>query len=164
MTQLIKKQRSSTSYLSFYVNFHGILAKNEYDTILNTWKMFFQASDDKGRIFQNFQTMIQNQSNHLYQKRDCGSNILAIPICCVLKLLEQQSIMYLLVNITLDYSLRKSLSVYTVYTLLNQDIISFMHINVSTTTGIQEEIQQHTSLSSQSLIVMPFPLMIGLLS
>jgi len=33
--------------------------------------------------------MIQNQLNHLYQKEDYGSNILAILICCVPKLSEQ---------------------------------------------------------------------------
>ena len=59
ITQLIKKQRSSTSSLSSHANLHGILARKESDDILNNWKMSFQASDDKE---QNFLELLDDNS------------------------------------------------------------------------------------------------------
>ena len=59
MIQLIKKQRSSISPLSFHTNFYGILARKESDDILNNWKISFQASDDKE---QNFLELLDDDS------------------------------------------------------------------------------------------------------
>jgi len=57
---------------------------------------------------------------------------LAIPIHCVPELQEQSLIMFQLINTNLDSFFEKSLSVYTVYIPLSQDITYFMSIDTST--------------------------------
>ena len=87
----------------------------------------------------------------------CSLNILAIPICFVLELQEQQSIMHQQANTELDSSLGKILCVHVANTLSKQDAIFYMTAKGSTTTGIQEGIPLHTSFFSQNLMVMHSP-------
>ena len=59
-------------------------------------------------------------------KVDRGSKLSVTRTHYVRMLQELLQIMFLLVNTDLGFSLEKNLSIYTAYTLLNQDAISFM--------------------------------------
>ena len=65
-------------------------------------------------------------SNHHMSKVDRGSKLSVTRTHYVRMLQELLQIMFLLVNTDLGFSLEKNLSIYTAYTLLNQDAISFM--------------------------------------
>jgi len=61
-------------------------------------------------------------------KEDCSSKLLAIRTLYVCVLQELLQIMLLLANTDLGSSLGRNLSVLVAYTLLNQDVISFMSV------------------------------------
>ena len=63
-------------------------------------------------------------------KGDCGSKLSAILTLYVRMLQELLQIMLLLVNTDLGSSLGRNLSILAAYTLLNQDIISFMSVMI----------------------------------
>jgi len=71
-------------------------------------------------------------------KVDHGSKLLATWNYYVHMLQELLQIILLLVNTDLGSFLEKNLSVYTAYTLLNQDIISFMSVVDLMVIGIWE--------------------------
>ena len=63
-------------------------------------------------------------------KGDCGSKLSATLTLYVHMLQELLQIMLLLVNTDLGSSLGRNLSILAAYTLLNQDIISFMSVMI----------------------------------
>jgi len=71
-------------------------------------------------------------------KGDRGSKLLAIQTLYVCVLQEILQIMLLLANTDLNSSLGRNLSVHVAYTLLNQDVISFMSVADLRVIGIQE--------------------------
>ena len=72
-------------------------------------------------------------------KEDRGSKLLAIQTLYVCVLPELLQIMLLLANTDLGSSPGRNLSVLVVYTLLNQDAISFMSVADLRVIGIREE-------------------------
>ena len=69
-------------------------------------------------------------------KMNYSSNFWDTPICFVLELQEQLSIMLPQGNINLDSSYRKSLSIHVDYILSKQEGIFYMSVKDTTTTGI----------------------------
>ena len=72
-------------------------------------------------------------------KGDRSSKLLAIQTFYVHVLQEILQIMLLLANTDLSSPLGRNLSVHVAYTLLNQDIISFMSVADLRVIGIREE-------------------------
>jgi len=96
--------------------------------------------------------------NHLQSKVALGYNSLVISTLCVRELQELLLIMHLLVNIDLDFSLRRNFHVHVDYIPLNQDGIFYMNVKDLTITGIQEETLFLTLFFSLYITAMPFPL------
>jgi len=88
----------------------------------------FQASDLKENQFLDLLDDDNNLSSHLMSKGNCGSKLLAIQTLYVCVLQELLQIMLLSANTDLGSSLERNLSILAVYTLLNQDVISFMSV------------------------------------
>jgi len=85
-------------------------------------------------------TAISNLLNCQPLKVVLGCNILAIPTCCALELLEPLSIMLPSVNIVWDSSLGKISHIYVVYILLNLGDTSCMTARDLTNIEILEGI------------------------
>jgi len=147
-------------FLSSYANHLGVIAKSRNVTLFSlNRKCPSNCQTLKKRIIWSYLTVISNLLNHQLLETVLSYNNLAILTHCVLKLLEPSSIMFPLVNIMWDSSLRKSFHVHVVYTLSKLGNISCMTarylINIGTLEGILHLILCYSSnltLISFSLI------------
>ena len=114
--------------------------KQECNSILSQWKMSFQVLDLKGKNFLKLLDSDFKPSSCWPLKAVLGCNILAIPTCCMLELLEPSSIMLPSANIIWDPSLGKISCVHAVYILLKLGDTSCMTARDSTNIGILEGI------------------------
>ena len=155
--QLTKKPKKILSCLLSHINHLGTFAANKTVTLfLLCGGCPFKHQILKENNSLNFLIMILIILNHLQSKTALGYNSLVIPTLCVRELQELSLIMHLLVNIDLDFSLRRNFCVHVDYIPLNQENIFYMSVKDLTITGIQEETLFLTSFFSLYIIATPF--------
>ena len=153
-----KKPKKRLLHLLSHINHLGTFAANKTATLFLLCEGYSSKCWTlKENNSLNFLMTILIILNHLQSKVALGYNSLVIPTLCVWEIQELLLIMHLLVNIDLDFSLRRNFCVHVDYISLNQDDIFYMSVKDLTITGIWEETLFLTSFFSLYIIATPFP-------